>query len=428
MVFPDSQEYQNTGVMRTIFLMAFFLAFQLNSFSQEKIDLLILNKKYEEALQQIDKRIEKQPDGTLYYKKGLVLNSMQKFQEAVSAFSLALEFEPKNSDILVELADALSTLGNYHDANPFYEKAARLQSQNLTISAKLGRNYIQLDKYQKAYTVFEHVFHNDSTNTYWNKQLAFCAHQIGKKEQAISLYEKGIQMNPRDYTSWFNLIRLYQQKEQFGKALEIIEKGIENFPGDAGFYQQQANQLFGNKQYDVASGAYENYFEAGGDSLFKVLLNYGISLYFSGNQNKAIEMLNICASQVANDPFVLFYLSLSYKKLAQYEVSEAFMNAAIESATPAYLPEMYHHLGQIFGQQRKFEESVIALKKANELDPTNHEVLFEIATTYEEFNSNKTLALNYYTIYLKEAGESARNVNYALDRINKIKEDLFFEK
>ena len=414
--------------MRMIYLLAFFLFLQLSSFPQEKIDLLILNKKFEEALQQIDKRIEKQPDGTLYFKKGLVLNSMQKFQEAVSAFSMALEFEPENGDILIELADALSTLGNNHDANPFYEKATLLQPQNLTISAKLGRNYIQLDKYQKAYTVFERIFSNDSTNTFWNKQLAFCAHQVGIKEQAIYLYEKGIQMNPRDYASYFNLIRLYQQSEQFGKALEIIEKGIENFPGDAGFYQHQANQLFSNKQYDVAREAYENYFETGGDSLYKVLLNYGISLYFSGNQNKAIEMLDICASQVSNDPFVYFYLSLSYKKLTQYEVSEAYMNAAIESATPAYLPEMYHHLGQIYGQQRKFEESVSALKKANEYDPTNHEVLFEIATTYEEFNSNKTIALNYYTIYLKEAGESARNVNYALDRIQKIKEDLFFEE
>jgi tetratricopeptide (TPR) repeat protein len=89
---------------------------------------------------------------------------------------------------------------------------------------------------------------------------------------------------------------------------------------------------------------------------------------------------------------------------------------------------MYHHLGQILGQQRKFKESVAALQKANELDPTNAEVLFEIATTYEEYNSNKTLALNYYRIYLKEAGESGNNVNYALTRITKLKEDLFFEE
>ena len=104
------------------------------------------------------------------------------------------------------------------------------------------------------------------------------------------------------------------------------------------------------------------------------------------------------------------------------------LNAAIEAATPAYLPEMYHHLGQILAQQRKFEASIAALQKANQLDPTNAEVLFEIATTYEEFNSNKTLALNYYRIYLMEAGESGKNVDYALTRITKIKEELFFEE
>jgi tetratricopeptide (TPR) repeat protein len=89
---------------------------------------------------------------------------------------------------------------------------------------------------------------------------------------------------------------------------------------------------------------------------------------------------------------------------------------------------MYHHLGQICGQQRKFPESIEALKKSLELDSSNPEILFEIATTYEEYNSNKTLALNYYRIYLKEAGEAGKNVNYTLDRMQRIKEDLFFEE
>lgn len=414
--------------MKTVHVTFLLLFIQFLVYSQEKIDLLIFKRNYEEALQQIEKHIQKQPDASLFFKKGLVMNSLQNYQEAVKAFSSALEFEPENPEILAELADVLSSLGNHHDARPCYEKAAGLQSGNFLLKGKLGRNYIQLEKFQDAYKVFAEIYENDSTNVFWNKQFAFCAHRIGKTMQAISLYEKVLELNPRDYTSYFNLIRLYQQTEQFGKSLEVIEKGLFHFPGDAGFFQQQANYFFGNKQYENARLAYSGYFSAGGDSIYKILLNYGVCLYFTGNENDAISVLGNCANQVANDPYVLFYLSLSYKKLAEYEVAEAFMNAAIESATPAYLPDMYHHLGQIFGQQRKFEESVIALKKANELDPTNYEVLFEIATTYEEYNFNKTIALNYYQIYLKEAGESARNVNYALDRIQKIKEDLFFEE
>jgi tetratricopeptide (TPR) repeat protein len=414
--------------MKTVQLTILLLLVQSLVYSQEKIDLLILKRNYEEALQQIEKHIQKQPDANLFFKKGLVMNHLQNYQESVKSFSLALEFEPENPEILAELADALSILGNYHDATPYYERAVGLQSGNLSLNGKLGRNYIQLKKFRRAYNVFAEIYESDSLNIYWNKQFAYCAHQTGKTGQAIGLYEKVLELNPRDYTSYFNLMRLFQQSEQFGKSLETIEKGLMQFPGDAAFLLQQANYFFGNKQYEDARMAYSGYFLAGGDSIYQLLLNYGVSLYFTGNENDAISVLGICASQVANDPYVLFYLSLCYKKQAEYEVAEAFMNAAIESATPAYLPDMYHHLGQIFGQQRKFEESLAALKKANELDPTNHEVLFEIATTYEEFNSNKTLALNYYNIYLREAGESARNINYALDRIKKIKEDLFFEE
>src|SRR5690606_14763377 len=210
--------------MKAVYFAALFFLLQMNSFSQEKIDLLILNKKFEEALHQIENRIEKHPEGALYFKKGLVLNSMQKFQEAAAAFSIALEFEPENTDILIELADALAALGNYHDARPFYEKAARMQPQNLVLKGKLGRNYIQQDNYPKAFRIFDEIYQADSTNVYWNKQLAFCASQTGNKKQAIDLSEKVIQMNGGDYSSYVNLIRLYQHTEQFGKALEIIEK------------------------------------------------------------------------------------------------------------------------------------------------------------------------------------------------------------
>ena len=396
--------------------------------AQDPVDLLILNRQSGEALQRIDEQIGEAPQASLYLKKGIVLSNSQNYQEAVDAFLSGLELEPGHNEIPAELADAYAALGNHHDARPYYETAVKRNPGNLLLTGKLGRNYIQLNEYGKAFRVFSEVYAADSSNVAWNKQLAYCAYQTGRTNQAIGLYEKVIEMNPGDYSSYINLIKLYQQTEQHGKKLELADKGLVRFRGDAGLYHVKAIHFFTARQYEDAKQAYEDYFAAGGDSAYKSLLNYGISLYFSGKEEKAITMLDKCLSQVANDPYVLFYLALSHKKLVHYEIAEAYIQAAIESATPAYLSDMYHHLGQIFGQQRKFEESVAALKKANELDPANFEVLFEIATTYEEFNSNKTLALNYYNIYLKEAGGSARNTNYALERMGKLKEDLFFEK
>lgn len=413
---------------KQLLLFLSFLEISLFTFSQNEIDLLILNKNYGQALVQIEQEIGQNSSAELYFKKGLVYSNLQNYQEAVKAFSEANNLQPGNIEILSEMAESLSVLGNYQDASYYFQKAAKLQPNNLPVLARLGRNYISLKDFKRAYTCFSDVYSKDSTNVYWNKQLAFCAFRTGKKEQAICLYENVLQQNPRDYSSYFNMLHIYDKKKEVNKILTTIETGLTNFPGDADFYEERAKFFFDVKDYVPAKSDYENYFSSGGDSLYPVLMNYGISNYFAKDENKAISILEICLSQVANDPYVLFYLSLSHKKLNNLEISEAFMNTAIEAATPAYLPEMYHHLGQIYGLQRKFGESIAVLQKANELDPTNAEILFEIATTYEEYDANKTLALNYYRIYLKEAGEGGKNVNYALDRITRIKEDLFFEE
>ena len=145
----------------------------------------------------------------------------------------------------------------------------------------------------------------------------------------------------------------------------------------------------------------------------------------SNNEEKALGILEDCFYKVPNDQFVNFYIGLVYKKMKDFERSAEFLNSAIECSMAPYLSEMYHHLGQVYGLQREYEKSIAALQKSFESNPENFEALFEIATTYKEFNFNKTMALNYYSTYLKTAGEKARNSDYALTRMQKIKEEIF---
>ena len=82
--------------MKTVKLFLIFcLLFGISKvvFSQEEIDLLILNKKYDEALTQIELQIGQSATAQLYFKKGLVFNSLQNYQEAVKAFSDALKLQ-----------------------------------------------------------------------------------------------------------------------------------------------------------------------------------------------------------------------------------------------------------------------------------------------------------------------------------------------
>src|SRR5690606_23480169 len=200
------------------------------------------------------------------------------------------------------------------------------------------------------------------------------------------------------------------------------------FPDDAELLLERANFYFRSRSYEPAMKDFEAYFAASGDSTYEIVLNYAISSYFSKDETTAMKILENLYRANPNDLVVMYYMSLCYKKMTDYENAEKYMQWAIDLTVPDYVSDMYHNLGQIFGQQRKFAESIAALQKANELDPTNAEVLFEIATTFEEYNSNKTMALNYYRLYLKEAGEGGNNVDYALTRISRIKEEMFFEE
>lgn len=417
--------------MKTIkyFLIIFFITgISSFSFSQKEIDLLIVNKNYDQAIQLINKQLGTSPNADLYFKKGIIYSNLQNYQEALNAYSQALLIKPNNVEVLSEMAENLATLGNQQDAAEFYKKAIQLDPDNLTLKAKLGRVYINQKENRTAYNIFGEIYTKDSTNVYWNKQLAYCSYQIRQKHQAISLYNKVLEANPRDFSTYINLIHCYDSGKEGDSILSVINKGLEQFSGSNELFLEQANFYVKKKKYGEAKKAYEDYFAAQGDTIFDLYLNYAVCTYFSSDENKALEMLGDLFRANPNDPLVQFYMALCYKKMNDLPNAEKYMQWAIDASYPEYLPKFYHHLGQIYGLDRKFEESITALKKANEFDPTDYEVLFEIATTYEEFNNNKTMALNYYRLYLKEAGEKAHNTIYALDRITKIKEDMFMNE
>lgn len=410
-------------IQKTIILLLLILPFQL--FAQT-IDELILNKKYDKALERISSLIQEKPEATLFFKQAVIFKEQSKPLQACKSLEQALFYDPQNSLYLAEMGENYSNLGNIYQTVECYRMALALAPKDLNLIAKLGRTYISIEDFARAYQIFESIHQVDSANVYFKKQFAYTAFRAGKTDQAIRLYEQVIAENPGDFSSHLNLIAIYKRKKD---AFQVFQSGLRAlaiFPKNPTILLRQADALFELKDYEKAIYPYEQYL-MGNDSVFEVLKNYGICVYFNKNNEKAIQLLDKCMQLVPNDQYVYFFLGLAYKNLADYERSAECLVAAIECSKPIYLTEMYHHLGQVYGLHRKFEKSIEALLESYKCNSLNYEALFEIATTYEEFNFNKTLALNYYRSYLKEAGEKAKNADYALERMRKIKEELFFE-
>jgi len=393
----------------------------------QSVDELILNKKYKAALEKISAKIQEKPEGNLFFKQAVVFEAQSNLTDAIEALEQAVLLEPETSIYLAEMGDIYTALGNVWQAIDVYQQAVKLKPSDIGYKGKLGKAYLNVDDFGKAYDIFDAICKVDTSNVLFNKQFAFAAFKTGKVDLAIRLYEQVVASNPGDFGSHLNLMAVYKKKKNAEKFVSASERALSVFPENGVVLLREADGLFDLGEYEKSILPYEQYL-AKNDSALAVMKNLGIALYLSKNEEKSLPVLENCFYKVPNDAFVNYYIGLCCKSLKNFERSAEFIISAIECSQPPYESDMYHVLGQVYGMQREFEKSITALKKSFECNKENFEVLFEIATTYEEYNYNNTLALNYYSEYLKIGGLRAKNVDYAQSRMKRIKEELFFDK
>lgn len=395
--------------------------------AQDKIDVYILNKQFDQALTELEQQLATAPSASLWYKQGLVFEYQLQYESAIDSYRRASTADPLNALYLEKLAEANQALGNYTDAVNCFKLALELEPANLALRAKLAQSYMNLKQYPDAFTCYQTIWEADSTNAFFNRYYAYSAYRVGKGELARKLYLQLLDKHSRDLNCYLNLATIYGRAEKADSAAWACDRGLEIFPGTSALLTKKGDILFNLREYKLALQPYEELI-ALGDSSWPVLKNYGICLYFDKQEEQALDVLGKCYEVTVNDPIVNFYMGACFKKLKDFEMSSEFLEWAIETATPSYLPEIYHHLGQVYGMLREFKKSVASYQKALELDPNKHELLFQIASTYEEFNSNKAVALHYYREYLKAVGDDGTNSDLAYSRVVKIKEELFFEE
>jgi tetratricopeptide (TPR) repeat protein len=385
----------------------------------QNIDQLILNKDYSGAISQIDAKLAMHPDAELYWKQATVYRQLSRPMRAARSLENAIAIDSLNCKYLVEYADLQTELGNPYKSVSYYQRAANISKVDLNLKCRLGKAYMSIDDYSKAYEVFRIINSMDSTNLVYSKQFALAALKTGKTDLAIGLFERVLQYNPNDFNSYINLIPLYLKNKDAVQIVRTSDRALYFFSENPAVLLREANSLYSLKEYEEAKPCFERYL-AQNDSVFEVLENYGITLYFIQDDDKAREILEKCNALDPTNPFVNFYLGLICKRQVDFQKSEEYLRMAIATSQPAYLTEMHHLLGQVYGLQREFEKSIESLQEAYRCNPLNTEILVEIATTYEEFGSNKKLALTYYQKYLQEAGDQAVNAQFAQERIRLI--------
>jgi len=211
----------------------------------------------------------------------------------------------------------------------------------------------------------------------------YLAQNFDEAEKKILAF---IDLYPTDYAITVALIDLYIQKfVQYDKANELITKAKKQFPDSVFFYQQEANLLLQQQQFDAAQVKFEEIIQLNPKDP-KAYYNLAL-LYFA--KEEFAQSADICLKAIELDPN---YLDAIYNVGTFYFLEGLTFNAAVSDMTV----EQYQKQGDEFELEaiKFFDLAKPYFEKAISLNPDEldaYENLNTITVLLNNLNENRQI-------------------------------------
>ena len=190
---------------------------------------------------------------------GLTLAMQGKSVESVAPLYKASLQDPKNSELLQNLAKAQHDACMYAEAIMTYKKLDRLVPDNQQILTDLGVAFAKTNSFKEAQFCFEKAIHVDPNYFLsWSNYGNILA-ETGSIAEAITSYEKALELNPNYAESWTNYGNALFDLSRFQEAALAHERALELNPNYAEAWLNYGNALLelkDPKDYEAYQKAY----------------------------------------------------------------------------------------------------------------------------------------------------------------------------
>jgi predicted O-linked N-acetylglucosamine transferase (SPINDLY family) len=185
---------------------------------------------YLQAEEYYEKALNIHPkNANILLNKGVLLQHLKRFQEALTLYDKALENAPRFVRAINNKAAILDHLGQYELAEATYKKALLIEPKNIEVLNNLGsinrkRNPVEaLNYYEKALKI-------DVKNIIVNFNKANVLQDMGDYDEAVKCYEK-CKNDGLDVSGLYvGLATTYQHKGQHDLAFENYKKAFDKEP------------------------------------------------------------------------------------------------------------------------------------------------------------------------------------------------------
>src|SRR5574339_296660 len=130
--------------------------------------------------------------------KGIELEELGKFEEAIFWYDKSLEVDPIWVGSLNNKAVSLAELGKHEEAIFWYDKVIEINPYDVDAFNNKGISLGDLGKYEEAVTSFDKALRIDSDNLLALNFKAVALGNLGKKQDALETLDKALSIDPTD--------------------------------------------------------------------------------------------------------------------------------------------------------------------------------------------------------------------------------------
>lgn len=395
----------------------------------DSVRLAYTDGRYAQTVSHLTDRRTDSLSGQAYYILGRSYQELHQHGRAIRSFESALEGGVEPSRGLPRLAASYTALGRLDRAKMLIKEAiAHTETARVArLRLQLSKIYEKQRKWQRAGEIYRRRLAADSANLSVRRRLAHVLVKQGQTAEAIPQYRRIYRGRPQDTRTAHALSRLLLETEAYTQTLHVTKKALTRDSTHAGLWRNRADAAFNLDSLALAERAYKRTLQHG-DTSTTGLLRLGIVRVGRGKHHASLAPLRTAHRRDTTRAATHFYLGAALRGVGQPQKALTHFDRAAKYASEGILIDALTQAARTHDARNQLTEALHDYRTALRLRPDRADLYFRMATLYDSYYEDKSVAARYYRLFLQRSpAENTKLHAYAHRRLKQLRPVLHFQ-
>lgn len=197
----------------------------------------VTNRRYKSAIRYLKLAYEINPKNLdILQELALIYERIDELEESANCYKEYLNIDPYNDHIWFSLGVIYSSMQQNKNAINAFEFATAIRPTNIAALFSLANSYIHSSEYSIAVNVYKDILEVDARNVQAITFIGECYEKMMSYKQAIYFFKRAIEIDEFYSDAWYGMgIATYQQ-DQFKECISHFKKATEIDPENPDFW------------------------------------------------------------------------------------------------------------------------------------------------------------------------------------------------